>query len=155
LTVEAWLPTVERQASLTIERASGMSETMLAAWEQRLKEGQLFEPTSALNEDGEETTEETSEEISEEISEEPSEEAPELEAWPEGELDGLEMQVEPGGADPTAVLDEVPELAAHHSDEVLEEPENETENAIEDGPVGEDVAQNDDEDLSDFLNQFR
>jgi molecular chaperone DnaK len=143
LTVEAWLPTVERQASLTIERVSGMSETMLVAWEQRLKEGQLFEPPSAQAGAGEQTGEET--------SEEPTEGSPELEAWPESELDGVEMQVEPGGPEPAADLDAVPDLTAHDNEDVSEEPDDE----IEGEPADEDVSRNDDEDLSDFLNQFR
>lgn len=42
LTVKARLPDVNREATLTIERASGLSEPLLKTWEDRLKSGQLL-----------------------------------------------------------------------------------------------------------------
>ncbi len=39
LTVTAWLPTIQQQAQMTVERAAGMSDVLLRHWQERLARG--------------------------------------------------------------------------------------------------------------------
>jgi hypothetical protein len=85
-----------------------------------------------------------------EIGEEAVEGVADADDWPQSELDGLEMKVEPADEQPfgeiNGVVDlDAPNAAGEESDQPADEPESQP----------GDLPENEDEEVSDFLNQFR